>query len=83
MSKGALNVEPEHEMVAYEVVVNEQASVSEMEASVDEKGRTVNEVAHVAGGKEAQVAREAAPANANVEEPCLLARLAVHRTVGI
>jgi hypothetical protein len=83
VSKEALNVEPEHEMVAYEVVVNEQASASEMEASVDEKGRAVNEVAHVAGGKEAQVAREGAPANANVEEPCLLARLAVHRTVGI
>jgi hypothetical protein len=83
VSKEALNAEPEREMVAHEAVVNELASGSEMAASVDEKGRAVNEVAHVAGGKEAQVAREgAAPADANVEEPYLLARLVAHRTVG-
>jgi hypothetical protein len=74
----------------HEVVANVQVeSANEMTASVDEEGRVVNEeglvvneAVHAAAGEVVQVESEvAAPADANVAEPCLLARSAAHRTV--
>jgi hypothetical protein len=67
----------------HEVVANVQVeSANEMTASVDEEGLVVNEAVHAAAGEVVQVESEvAAPADANVAEPCLLARSAAHRTV--